>query len=177
MFFSVPVVSGWHDINWGKDTQSLGYTIDTVINEVLDNCHNYFTNGSGMIFKSMVSLDINISNVKPKDTAHSVDYKEQTYGHCNLIDKFEITQTARKGVIDVRELSNHCFIYSLAASLKHTDYETLEEKEDPSNYANFISENFNIGDLKFPIKHTDIQKICRHEPSLEYFNQRSHSYK
>ena len=166
MFFSVPVVSGWHDINWGKDTQSLGYTIDTVLNEVLDNCHNYFTNGSGMVFKSMVSLDINISSVKPKETAHAIDYKEHTYGHRNLIDKFEITQTARKGVIDVRELSDHCFIYSLAASLKHTDYETLEEKEDPSNYANFIDENFCIGDLKFPIKHTDIQKFVDMNPHL-----------
>ena len=90
------------------------YTIDTVIKELLENCYSYFTYGCGMVFKSMVSLDINISGIKQKPSAMSINYKEHTYGHSNLIDKFEITQIAKKAVIDVQELTNHCFIYSLA---------------------------------------------------------------
>ena len=122
---------------------------------MLDNCYNYFTNGSGMIFKSMVSLDINISGVKAKDTA----FKDHTFGHRNLIDKYEITRIVRKGVIDVQELSDRCFIFSLAAALKHTDYHSLECKENPKNYIDYINENFIIKDIKFPIKHTDVQKF------------------
>ena len=90
-----------------------------------------------MISKSMVSLDINISGVKAKDTA----FKDQTFGHRNLIDKYEITRIVRKGVIDVQELSDRCFIFSLAAALKHTDYHSLECKENPENYIDFIKEN------------------------------------
>ena len=82
----------------GKDKPNLGYTIDRVINKLLDNCYNYFTNGSGMVFKSMVILDINISGLKQKTTA----FKDYTFGHRNLIDKYEISKTARKAVIDVR---------------------------------------------------------------------------
>ena len=98
-----------------------------------------------MVFKSMVSLDINISGVKQKSTA----YKDHTFGHPNLIDKYEITKIPRKAVINVQELSNRCFIISLAASLKHTNYESLQEKENPANFARFISENFIIDGLKF----------------------------
>ena len=130
---------------WGKDKPNLVYTIHRIINELLDNCYNYFTNGSGMVFKSMVSLDINISGVKQKSTA----YKDHTFGHPNLIDKYEITKIPRKAVINVQELSNRCFIISLAASLKHTNYESLQEKENPANFARFISENFIIDGLKF----------------------------
>ena len=51
-----------------------------------------------MGFKSMVRLDINISGLKQKKTS----YKDYTFGHRNLIDKYEISKTARKAVIDVR---------------------------------------------------------------------------
>ena len=162
IFFSVPVVSGWHDVNWGTSNKSLVITIDTAINDLLDNCYNYFTNGSGMIFKSMVSLDINISGVKAKDTA----FKDHTFGHRNLIDKYEITRIVRKGVIDVQELSDRCFIFSLAAALKHTDYDSLECKENPENYIDFIKENFIMKGIKFPIKHKDIQKFVDMNPHL-----------
>ena len=110
----MPILSDWHDIHWGKDKPKLVYTIDTVINKLLDNCHDYFIFGSGMVFKSMVSLDINISGVKQEPSTMSINNKKHTYGHSNLIDKFEITQIAKKAVIDVQELTNHCFIYSLA---------------------------------------------------------------
>ena len=93
------------------------------------------TFGSGMVFKSMVSLDINISGINQKPSAISTKYKIYSYGNRNLIDKLEITRIARKAVIDVQELTDHCFICSVAASLKHTDYETLEDKENPANYA------------------------------------------
>ena len=156
----------WHGIDWGNNQQNLGYTIDRALNELLDNCHNYFTHGSGMIFKSMVSLDINISGVKQKQTSMSYNYKEHTYGHRNIIDTYHINKIARKAVIDVRELSDYCFIFSLAASLTHTKYESLQEKENPKNYHNFICDNFNLGDIKFPIKHTDIQKFVDINPQL-----------
>ena len=115
-----------------------------------------------MIFKSMVSLDINISGVKAKDTA----FKDHTFGHRNLIDKYEITRIVRKGVIDVQELSDRCFIFSLAAALKHTDYDSLECKENPENYIDFIKENFIMKGIKFPIKHKDIQKFVDMNPHL-----------
>ena len=113
------------------------YTINSVINDLLENCYSYFTHGSGMVFKSMVSLDINTSGIKQKPSAMSTNHKKHTYGHRNFIEKFEITKLARKAVIDVQELTNHCLIYSVAANLKHTDYETLEDKENPANYMLF----------------------------------------
>ena len=51
--------------------------------------------------------------------------------------------------------------------MNHTDYETLEDKENPANYARFISENFNIDGLKFHIKHTGIQKFVDMNPKLD----------
>ena len=45
-----------------------------------------------MVFKSMVILDINISGLKQKTTA----FKDYTFGHRNLIDKYEISKLPEK---------------------------------------------------------------------------------
>ena len=102
----------------GDDKSNLVYIVKAFINKILDNHASYFTNGSGMVFKRMVSLEINISGIKQKPSAISTKFKRHSYGHHDLIDIYELTEiTTKLIVIDIQSFKDHWFLFSMAASL------------------------------------------------------------
>ena len=131
----------------------------------------------------MVSLDINISSVHnpiaqgvKEANAHEADVMPEedqaentaeeelsenvTFGHNFPIDLSFLFKKRKKSTdifLDVKNSGEKCFLYCIAAALQSHKFKSKSEKEDPSNYSQFITEELNTDGIDFPIKIDQVQ--------------------
>ena len=93
--------------------------------------------------------------------------KDTTFGHNFEIDISKIYPIKRKNhmILDIKRTNEKCFLFCVAAGLKHRDFKERPDKENPKNYEQFIDQEFDISGIEFPIKISQIQ---------QFVNQNSH---
>ena len=57
------------------------------------------------------------SGIRQTKSAISTQFQNHVYGHCDLIDTFKITKSARNAVLEVKSYTDLCFLFSIAAGL------------------------------------------------------------
>ena len=129
----------------------------------------------------MVSLDINISSVN-NPVAHNVKEADEretdalpeedqaelsenvTFGHNFPIDLSFLFKKRKKStdiLLDVKNSGEKCFLYCIAAALQSHKFKSKSEKEDPSNYSQFITEELNTDGIDFPINLAGMERLCK----------------
>ena len=141
--------------------------------------------GSGLVFRAILTLDINISKIKltESDVAISVSkacddsptgqVSQSKFGHSFDFDlnHFYIRRNKddikKNTILDIKMSNDCCFIYAIAAFLYQNKFDTLDKKEDASNYTKLIQDNFNVKGIKFPTPFEDIAKFVNQNKNLD----------
>ena len=178
ILFAVPCPSSWKKI---EITSNVAESAEDLMHEIMDNIETYLTHGSGLVFRSMVSLDINISAInhplsqglkesrsRDTDKVHEQNVSEKdvsknvTFGHNFEIDishLFKIRKKSSDVILDVKNTDEKCFLFCVAASLQQHKFRSKSEKENPVNYLQFIDEQLNTDGIDFPIQLDQVEKF------------------
>ena len=178
-YFLVPVASSWFEIELFDEVK---HKVNNTIHQLLDRMDQELQQGSGLVFRAILTLDINISKInigashsakkisKLCDTDIASQLSNSTFGH-NL--EFNLSHFYKRKfkdkmntILDIKNSNDWCFVYALAAFLHQSKFETLSEKEDANSYKELIENSFNLTDIKFPIQFNDIQKFINQNEHL-----------
>ena len=169
----MPVSSSWTEVAAFNEVEP---AVNNTLHHLLDRMSCELQQGSGFVFRAILTLDINISTArlssgsdaakqtsKACDTSLTDQISQSTYGHRFEFDlspfyrrKFRDKENT---LLDVKNSKNRCFIFAIAAALYQHKFKTLSEKEDARNYKRLINDNFNIDGIKFPTPFEDVKKF------------------
>ena len=176
----MPVSSSWTEIAAFNQVEP---AVNNTLHHLLDRMSCELQQGSGFVFRAILTLDINITTTNldsgsdaAKRTSQACDssltdqISQSTYGHGFEFDlspwykrKFRDKENT---LLDVKNSRNRCFIFAIAAALYQHKFKTLSEKEDARNYKRLINDNFNIDGIKFPTPFEDVKKFVEQNEHL-----------
>ena len=110
-----------------------------------------------------VEVKVNESNADVDEIS-----KNATFGHNFKIDISNIYHRRNKNevILDVKNTNEKCFLFCVAAGLNHHKFTSTAEKENPSSYVDFITQEFNIEKIEFPIQIDQIQQFVKQNSHL-----------
>ena len=148
-YFLVPVASSWSEIELFDEVE---HKVNNTIHQLLDRMDQELQQGSGLVFRAILTLDINISKInigashsakkisKLCDTDITSQLSNSTFGH-NL--EFNLSHFYKRKfkdkmntILDIKNSNDWCFVYALAAflhqsKLGHTKYPTSTHPYPP----------------------------------------------
>ena len=178
-YFLVPVASSWSEVNLFDKVE---HKVNNTLHHLLDRMVQELQQGSGLVFRAILTLDINISkiNIGASHTAKKISklcdndipsqLSNSAFGH-NL--EFNLSHFYKRKmkdkmntILDIKNSNDWCFVYALAAFLHQSKFETLAQKEDVNSYKELIQNTFNLTGIEFPIQFNDIQKFVNQNEHL-----------
>ena len=186
-FFAVPVASSWTELGPLDNVES---AVNNTLHQLLDTMRQEMSEGSGFVFRAILTLDLNISKIKlgesaaAKSVSKSCDESPSSQISCSKFGhnfEFDLSQiynrkkkhrkckdgtTYSNAILDIKMSDDCCFVYAIAAFLYQNNFDTLDKKEDANSYTELILNNFNINDIRFPTPFKDIEKFVIQNPHL-----------
>lgn len=182
----MPVASSWTELGPLDNVES---AVNNTLHQLLDTMRQEMSQGSGFVFRAILTLDINISRIKlsESDAAKNVSKKCDDspssqiscskFGHNFDFDlsQFYNRKHKRKNkdgkrdintVLDIKMSNDCCFIYAIAAFLYQNNFDTLNKKEDANSYTQLIHDNFDVDGIRFPTPFEDIAKFVNQNKHL-----------
>lgn len=117
--------------------------IDNAFRKILESIDSFIRNGSGWTIKNLDFIDLHLGN-----------YREFR-GGCAHAVQLPVRLKNKKSLLNIRCHDNKCFIYCIAAKL----YPVKRNKERVSNYLKCVKKYFNLQNISFPVKLSDIYKF------------------
>ena len=176
----IPVASSWSAVGLFESVEPV---VNDTLHELLDKMTCHLQQGSGLVFRAIVHLDINISKLKSHpcesaqnisqacDSSPSTQITQSKFGHnyeydLSLFYKKKFRDRTNT-ILDIKNSENWCFIFTIAAALYQDKFETLSEKEDANNYKQLIADNFKIDGIRFPTPFEDVRKFVKQNEHLK----------
>ena len=183
----MPVASSWTELGPLDNVES---AVNNTLHQLLDTMRQEMSEGSGFVFRAILTLDLNISKIKlgesdaAKSVSNSCDESPSSQISCSKFGhnfEFDLSQiynrkkkhrkckdgtTYSNAILDIKMSDDCCFVYAIAAFLYQNNFDTLDKKEDANSYTELILNNFNINDIRFPTPFKDIEKFVIQNPHL-----------
>ena len=176
----VPVSSSWSPVAF---FDSIEPHVNNTLHELLDKMTCHLQQGSGLVFRAMLHLDINISRLKQKscestknisracDSSPADQITQSKFGHSYEYDLSHFYKKKYRNktntILDIKNSENRCFVFAIAAALYQHRFKTLSEKEDANNYKQLIADNFKIDGIRFPTPFEDVKKFVGQNEHLK----------
>ena len=181
ILFTVPVTSSWTECHMMDDVEPL---VNDNLHQLLDRMVQELQQGSGLVFRAILYFDVNISkcivgdkssvakNVSDQCDMDPVSQlKNGNFGHNFEFDLSRFYKKKFKNkmntIMDIKNSSNSCFVYAIAAFLYQDKFDTLDKKEDANSYTELIRDNFNLEEIEFPTPYKDIRKFILQNEHLD----------
>ena len=126
--------------------------VNNTLHHLLDRIEQELQQGLGLVFRAILSLDINISKMilTKSDTAKNISkvcdnvptkqLTNSTFGHNFEFDLSHFYRRKFKDktntILDIKNSQDWCFVFAIAAFLYQDIFDTIDEKEDASSYNN-----------------------------------------
>lgn len=175
----MPVSSSWTELSLFDKVEP---AVNNTLHQLLDCMEQELQQGSGLVFRAILTLDINISKMRltESDVAKSVSkacddslaaqVSHSNFGHNFNFDLSQFYTRKFKDktntILDIKNSKDCCFVFTIAAFLYQHKFDTLDKKEDASSYVELIQDNFNIEGIKFPTPFRDITKFVEQNEHL-----------
>ena len=159
------------------------HKVNDTLHQLFDTMTKELQQGSGLVFRAILWLDINISKCNPNESDVAKDVNEQcdqdpttqlensNFGHNYDFELSRFYQRKLKHktntILDVKNSNNRCFIYAVAAFLYQEKFNTMNKKENANSYTELIKNNFNLEGIGFPTPFQDIRKFVKQNEHLD----------
>ena len=157
--------------------------VNDTLHQLLDRMVQELQQGSGLVFRAILWLDVNVIQLNPPKSSIAKNVSEQcehdptsqlknsNFGHNFDFDLSHFYKRKFKDksntIMDIRNSGNCCFIYAIAAFLYQDRFKTLDEKENANSYTELIGNNFNLEGIQFPTPFQDIRKFILQNDHLD----------
>ena len=171
------MASSWIDVNYGDNVEE---RLNDGITQVMEAYRQLNMNSSGLTFRSMLQLDIQISSLARQDNYNMKNYelfeksKISKFGHNFDIDMthlnlkmFKGTKSRKNSILDIKGSGNKCLIYCIAASKMYDKIENEITRQQSTTYVEYIAEKMTIEKINFPTPWCDIQNFLDKNESLD----------
>jgi hypothetical protein len=129
------------------NTSQISKTLKTNFESLQTAIDDFINNGSNWVLKRVLHVDVNILKFNPLNGKSYMELPEW------ILNK--------QACINIKNDDDKCFLWSVLAYIH-----PVNSKKHPNRVSNYKDKesSFNMGDLKYPIKYTDIDKVEKLNP-------------
>ena len=176
----MPISSSWSEVHMLDEVEP---KVNDTLHHLLDRMVQELQQGSGLVFRAILWLDVNIVQLKPGESSIAKSVSEQcdhdptsqlensSFGHNFNFDLSHFYKKKFKDrantILNMKNTNNRCFVYAIAAFLYQDRFETLDKKENANSYTELIRNNFNLEKIEFPTPFQDIRKFILQNEHLD----------